>query len=123
MSIDSAFAVAVSLRQALIEIAQAKNSTQGQKTKTELLYAYLTGPQFRHRVTAVLEKLSEMREGLDKERKSMQKFWAAREQQINCFLDSTAGMYGDIQGIAGQGVKEIEALSVLALPNEQSEAA
>ena len=32
----------------------------------ELVYAYLTGPKFRHRVEAIIEKFSDMREDLDR---------------------------------------------------------
>ncbi|MNS15563.1 hypothetical protein D3C72_472000 [compost metagenome] len=38
--------------------------------------------------------------------------WAKREQQLHTVLDSTAGLYGDLQGIAGKSMIEIEALEV-----------
>jgi hypothetical protein len=39
-----AIPVALSLRQGLIDVAAARQSQQGQLTKMELVYAYLTGP-------------------------------------------------------------------------------
>jgi hypothetical protein len=44
------------------------------------------------------------------------KLWAKREEQIRGVVDSTAGMYGDLQGIAGKSLHEIEGLSLAALP-------
>ena len=35
---------------------------------------------------------------------------AKREQQLRVMAGATAGMYGDLQGIAGQSIQEIEAL-------------
>jgi hypothetical protein len=76
----------------------------------EAMYRYLTGPRFRHRVQAIVEKFTEMQADLERERKAMQKSWSKREQQIRGVIDATAGMYGDMQGIAGQSLKEIEGL-------------
>ena len=39
--------VAVALRKSLIDIAALRNSQQGQQTKTEQVYQYLTGPRFQ----------------------------------------------------------------------------
>jgi hypothetical protein len=45
----------------------------------------------------------------------LQKQWAKRETQLDRLMTSTVGMYGDLQGIAGRSLEEIEGLSVLAL--------
>jgi len=37
----------------------------------EMVYSYLIGPRFKHRVEAIVEKFSEMRLDLDRERKTM----------------------------------------------------
>jgi uncharacterized protein DUF2130 len=60
------------------------------------------GPRFRHRIEAIVEKFSDMREDLEKERKVTLKLWAKREGQIRGVIEATAGMYGDLQGIAGK---------------------
>jgi hypothetical protein len=103
-------AVAGALRHLLIEVAAARRSGEGQQSKMEAMYRYLTGPRFRHRVQAIVEKFTEMQADLERERKAMQKSWSKREQQIRGVIDATAGMYGDMQGIAGQSLKEIEGL-------------
>ena len=102
--------VAIALRHSLIELAHARHAGEGQQTKMELVYQYLTGPRFRHRVQAIVEKFSDMQQDLEKERKTMTRLWAKREEQIRCVIESTAGMYGDLQGIAGSTLQEIEGL-------------
>jgi hypothetical protein len=61
-----------------------------------------------------------MQEDLDKEKKAIMKQWAKREVQIERVMQATVGMYGDLQGIAGKTLQEIEGLSlnVLEGPNE-----
>ncbi len=104
--------VAIMLRHYLAEMAGARRVGQGQQTKTELVYQYLTGPRFRLRVEAIVEKFTDMQLDLDRERKAMTRLWAKREAQIAGVIESTAGMYGDLQGIAGKTMAEIEGLSI-----------
>jgi hypothetical protein len=110
-----AIPVAIALRQSLIEIAKVRQAGDGQQSKMELVYDYLTGPRFRHRIEAIVEKFSDMQSDLDKERKTTTRLWAKREAQIRGVIESTVGMYGDLQGIAGKALQEIEALSPPAL--------
>ncbi len=107
-----AIPVAIALRQSLIELATARDAKKGQQTKMELVYDYLTGPRVRHRVEAIVEKFSDMQADLDRERKAMTRLWAKREAQIKGVIEATVGMYGDVQGIAGQALDEIEALTL-----------
>ncbi|MDO8370069.1 MAG: DUF2130 domain-containing protein [Candidatus Nitrotoga sp.] len=111
----AALPVAMVLRQSLLELALARQSTEGQQTKTEMVYQYLTGPRFRQRVEAIVEAFSTMQEDLDKERKVIMKQWAKREEQIMRVMGATVGMYGDLQGIAGKSLQEIEGLEFPAL--------
>lgn len=110
--------VAIALRHSLIELAHARQAGEGQQTKMELVYQYLTGPRFRHRVQAIVEKFSDMQQDLEKERKTMNRLWAKRAEQIRCVIESTAGMYGDLQGIAGSTLQEIEGLTMPLLESE-----
>jgi len=107
--------VAAILRQSLLEIAMARQASEGRQTKTEMIYQYLTGPRFRQRVEAIVEAFSTMQEDLDKERKAIMKQWAKREEQIERVMGATVGMYGDLQGIAGKSLQEIEGLELRAL--------
>jgi hypothetical protein len=104
--------VATALRQSLIDLATVRSSQQGQQTKMEQVYQYLTGPRFRQRIEAIVEKFNDMREDLDRERKFMQKQWSKRETQLLSVVESTTGMVGDLQGIAGKAVPEIKSLDM-----------
>jgi hypothetical protein len=110
-----ALPVAVALRQTLIEIAGARQASEGQQTKMEMVYRYLTGPRFRQRIQAIVEAFSSMRDDLDRERKAITKQWAKREEQIDRVMQATVGMYGDLQGIAGKTLQEIEGLEFQGL--------
>lgn len=111
----AAIPVAMVLRHTLLQVNAARQVSEGQQTKTEMVYQYLTGPRFRQRVEAIVEAFSSMQEDLDKERKAIMKQWAKREQQIERVMGATVGMYGDLQGIAGKSLQEIEGLELHAI--------
>ena len=105
-----ALPVAMALRQTLIEVACLRQASEGQQTKMEMVYGYLTGPRFRQRVQAIVEAFSSMKKDLDIEKKAITRQWAKREEQIDRVMQATVGMYGDLQGIAGRTLQEIEGL-------------
>jgi hypothetical protein len=107
--------VATILRHTLLQVSTARLISEGQQTKAEMVYQYLTGPRFRQRVEALVEAFSSMQDDLDKERKAITKQWAKRQQQIDRVMGATVGMHGDLQGIAGKSIQEIEGLDLLAL--------
>ncbi len=111
----AALPVATMLRHTLLQVNTARQVSEGQQTKTEMVYQYLTGPRFRHRVEAIVEAFSSMQQDLDKERKAIMRQWAKREEQIDRVMGATVGMYGDLQGIAGKSLQEIEGLELQAL--------
>ncbi len=63
-----ALPLAVALRESLIALGNAKAAREGQGTKMELVYEYLTGPRFRHRIEAIVEKFTDMSADLDREK-------------------------------------------------------
>ena len=111
--------VATLLRQSLIEVAQSRQAIQGQQAKTEMVYDYLTSPRFRQRIEAIVEAFSTMQTDLDREKKVITKQWAKRDEQINRVMKSTVGMYGDLQGIAGKALQEIESLELRLLEADE----
>ena len=107
-----ALPVAVALRQSLIELSNSRFVQQGQETKMEQVYQYLTGIKFRQRIEAVIEKFNDMREDLDRERRFMGKQWSKREAQILAVVGSTVGMVGDLLGIAGKAMPAMPSLDM-----------
>ncbi|WP_068017035.1 DUF2130 domain-containing protein [Rhodoplanes sp. Z2-YC6860] len=118
-----ALPLAMALRQTLIELHGARLASHGQQSKMEQMYQYLSGPRFRHRIEAIVERFTEMQDDLNRERRATTKMWARREEQIRGAIESTAGMFGDLQGIAGRSIQEIEGLDLLMLdgPREAAE--
>jgi hypothetical protein len=113
--------IALALRQTLIEATTARQVSDGQQTKMEMVYQYLTGPRFRQRIQAIVEAFSSMKEDLERERKAITRQWAKREEQIDRVMQATVGMYGDLQGIAGRTLQEIEGLEFQGMLDFQGE--
>jgi hypothetical protein len=107
--------IATVLRNTLLEVSSVRLINHGQQTKAEMIYQYLGGPRFRQRIEAIVEAFSCMQNDLDKERKSIMKQWAKRSAQIERVVIATVGMYGDLQGIAGTSIQEIEGLDLRVL--------
>ena len=104
----------------LIEVTCARQVSDGQQDKKELIYQYLTGPKFRLRLQAIAEASATMQEELQKEKKALTAQWAKREKQIERTIMATAGMYGDLQGIAGKTLQEIDGLDIKLLESDTS---
>ena len=119
---ELAIALAGALRLGLAEAFTARRAAAGQQDKMAILYQYMTGPQFRQRVLAIVEAFSTMQADLEAERRVVTKVWAKRAQQIDRVIDATSGMYGELQAIAGAAVLEIEGLELKALADPDPEA-
>lgn len=118
--IASAIPLAHALRRMVQELAIARGHQVGAQEKMQLLYAYLTGVEFRQRVSAVIEAFALMRADLEKERRGMTRFWAKREKHINAVVENMAGMIGDVQAISGNALQDIPALE-LDLDDDEDE--
>lgn len=110
--------LALILRQTLMGITKAKVAQIGQKDKMTLVYEYLTGSQFKHRVEGICEQFQSMQNDLNKEKAAMNRMWAKRDKQINAVIENTVGLHGDLEGIAGQSMPQIEGLEIDLLANE-----
>jgi len=104
--------VAHMLRVGLLQVAKAKQASKGQAGKKENAYAYLSSAEFRNRVSGIVEAFATMQKELDQEQRAIKRQWAKREQQLGLALSSTAGMYGDLQGIIGNALPEIESMTM-----------
>jgi hypothetical protein len=100
-----AVAVAIALRESLIALSAARMVGEGQQSKMELVYQYLTGPRFRHRIEAVVERFTDMQADLERERKPV----------LRCSFST--GVSGDL---LAKGMSEFHRLGAA---NETSSAA
>ncbi|HVC97615.1 MAG TPA: DUF2130 domain-containing protein [Pirellulales bacterium] len=109
-----AVGLAAALRTAVIDVATAKRAVDGQHDKMELLYNYLSSAEFRHRVEGIVESFATLSEDLEAEKRATHRAWAKREKQLERALACTSGMYGDLNGIIGRSLPQID---LLALPD------
>lgn len=107
-----AISVAHALRSGLLEVAKAQLATEGRQGKMELLYNYLSGTEFRHRIEGIVEAFRTLREELETEKRAMQRIWSKREKQLERAVTNTAGLYGDMAGIVGASLPRIESLEL-----------
>jgi hypothetical protein len=112
--------LALALRHQLAEVALARVAAEGKQGKLEVLYDYLTGAQFKQRVEVIVETFTEMQAELQDERRTAERRWAKREKQLHRVIGSTAGMYGDLQGVLGSSMGLIPSLGLVA--DESSDA-
>lgn len=110
-----AVSLAMALRTGLLETAKARRALVGQQGKMEQVYNYLASPEFRNRVAGIVEAFATMQQDLDKEKRAIQNQWAKREKQIQQAVANTAGMYGDLQGIIGGSLPEIQGMEMMML--------
>ena len=110
--------VAIALREGLIAVAKSRRALEGQHGKMELVYNYLIGQEFYNRVSGVVESFMAMRQDLEAEKRALNTGWRKREKQLDRVLVSTSGLYGDLQGIIGRSLPEIEGMSLTDLGTE-----
>ncbi len=111
-----ALALAAAIRAQIMGIFVANQNNENKDAKMEMLYQFLTGTEFRHRIEAIVENYTALQGELEKERRSAEQRWARQEKMIRGVIDNTYGMYGDLQGITGGAIAEIEELDeVLSL--------
>lgn len=121
---DIAINLAISLRMNLAQVSHALKSLEGKNEKVEMLYTFLSGPEFRQQVEGIVEAFQNMKADLDSEKRAMEKIWAKREKQIERVVKNMGRMYGSMQGIIGRtmpaiGLLELEAIAQDSIGPEQ----
>lgn len=113
--------VASILREGLIGVASVRQLAVGKQEKMDLLYTYLTGPEFRQRVEAVVSTFASLRDGIEGERRAMERIWSKRQKQIDRVSLNISGMYGEMEAIAGASMPELKLLSLDQSSQESDE--
>ena len=106
------------LRESIIQIDQMMVVQENKGDKMGMLYDFLTGPEFRMQIEAIVEGFTQLKIDLESEKRSMQGIWKKREKQIERVLLNTNFMYNSVKGIAGNAVQSI---ALLELDNGSSE--
>ncbi len=104
--------LAAVLRESLIRVSLALVSQENKGDKMTMLYDFLTSSEFRMRIEAIVEGFTQMKAGLETEKRAMLKIWKEREKQIEKVVINTIEMYGSVKGIAGNAVQSVAALEL-----------
>ncbi|MBI1954880.1 MAG: DUF2130 domain-containing protein [Acidobacteria bacterium] len=102
--------LATALRVTLSEVAFTKRASASKNETVEAVFQYLTGPEFRQRVEAIVTAFVELKNELDEEKRIAIRRWNKREKQIERVIANTSGMYGDLQGLIGGSMQSIPSL-------------
>ncbi|MFZ9586351.1 MAG: DUF2130 domain-containing protein [Crocinitomicaceae bacterium] len=106
------------LRETVIQVHAALGSQVNRGDKMHMLYDFLTSTNFRMQVEAIVEGFTAMKDGLESEKRSMQRIWKEREKQIEKVIINTIDMHASIRGIAGNAIQSVKALE---LPGESED--
>ncbi|MEN9988907.1 MAG: hypothetical protein RLZZ585_1946 [Bacteroidota bacterium] len=106
------------LRETVIQVHAALGSQVNRGDKMHMLYDFLTSTNFRMQVEAIVEGFTSMKNGLETEKRSMQRIWKEREKQIEKVIMNTIDMHASIRGIAGNAIQSVKALE---LPGESED--
>lgn len=109
----SFIAIASVLRAKLIQLYYVKIAGKGKDEKMDVLFTYLSGTEFKHRVEAILEAWTGMQEDIEKEKRYFANKWSRDDKHIRQVIDNTIGMRGDLEGIIGNALPEIKGLELL----------
>jgi len=104
--------LASALRSTILQVDTANHNNEGKDAKMEALYQFLVGPEFRHRVEAIVENYSMLQTEIEKEKRAAALRWAHQEKAIRAVIDNTIGMYGDLQGITNRALPAIQTLEL-----------
>jgi len=113
--------LASALRTTILQVDAANRSNEGKDTKMEALYQFLVGPEFRHRVEAIVENYGVLQQEIEKEKRSAALRWAHQEKAIRAVIDNTFGMYGDLQGITNRALPSIASLELDSGEDEEEQ--
>ncbi len=119
--LSHALPLAHALRHQLLQLAQVKASLVGKDEKMEILYKYLTSPQFKNRMENIVNAFICMQQDLESEKRAMQKHWKKREKEVERVIENTTGMYGDFQGLIGAALPTITSLELPSGDEEETE--
>lgn len=104
--------LAMALRFDLIHIENERSLSVGKNEKMEVLYSYVTGTEFRHRMEAITEAFTTLQEDIEKEKRWFNLKWARQEKEIRKIIDNTHGMHGELQAVTGRSLQKVTSLEI-----------
>lgn len=105
-------AVSTMLRDKLLSIAKVETSLQWKDIKMEMLYKYLSSEEFSGKISMMVDVFSNLKSGIDSERRAMEKNWKKREKDLERATYAVTGMYGELESLMGQSLPWSEKLEL-----------
>jgi hypothetical protein len=102
--------LASALRFDLIHVRQVKQLNVGKNEKMEIMWEYVTGTEFINRIGAIVESYTNLQLDIEREKRWFTLKWARQEKEIRKVIDSTHGVYGELQAVSGRGLQTIKQL-------------
>jgi hypothetical protein len=102
--------VATILRESLIKHYETTKVLDNVSDKKETLYKYMTSNEFKQKWEAIITTYMNMQKQITREKIRVSKDWAEREKQLQIMLNNSMGFLGDVKGIGGLEIQEINLL-------------
>lgn len=108
------YVIAVSwiLRDKLLSISKVETSLQWKDIKMEMLYKYLSSEEFSGKMNMMIDVFSNLKWGIDSERRAMEKNWKKREKDLERATFAVTGMYGELESLMGQALPGADKLEL-----------
>lgn len=78
----------------------------------EVLYNYLTSAKFKDKVENIIDAFRQMQDQVAEERRAFESRWKKREALLEQVMKNTSGMYGDLGGVLGGKLAQVEYLEL-----------
>lgn len=119
---QTALALVTALRQGLIAVERAKRAANMDETRVRELKAYLSGPQFREQVEAMVSLTQGLIDGQTRERTQHDRAWKEGRAAFDRILGSALGIWTDLELASGQSLQASQVLApYLAREEKQDE--
>lgn len=105
-------AVAWILRDKLLSISKVETSLQWKDIKMEMLYKYLSSEEFSGKMNMMVDVFSNLKSGIDSERRAMEKNWKKREKDLERATFAVTWMYGELESLMGQALPGADKLEL-----------
>ena len=102
--------IASLLRDSLIKHYETIKVLDNVSDKKETLYKYMTSNEFKQKWEAIVGTYLNMQKQITKEKLRVSKDWSEREKQLEIMLKNSMGFLGDVKGIGGLEIREINLL-------------
>lgn len=109
---EFAIAVATILRDKLLSISKVEKSLEWKDVKMEMLYKYLSSEEFSSKINMMVDVFSNLKAGIDSERRAMEKNWKRREKDLERATFAITGMYWELESLMWQALPWAEKLEL-----------